>query len=314
MAKRQSFLDRIATGNPLVIDGAMGTELTRKGYTFNSLEWLRANIDSPGCISEVHADYAKSGAELHIANSFATGLHVLEHFDLSVDFESLNRAAVSVCMESVTKSAPHDQWIAGSISTFAHDHDRNNLPPLDKLELNVARQAEILAEAGCDLIALEMLFDVEHTISMLNGASRSGLPISVGFVCMTSPEGEATLKSVTKPGVAGMGPPVNEVISRVMHGYSTNNELIMTVMHSEIDDTGPALSAIHDCWDGASAAYPNNGKYVPPGKWDTDSGFNPAQFVDACKGWLAEGANMVGGCCGVGPDHIASLGQHLDRT
>ena len=63
--------------------------------------------------------------------------------------------------EGPSDAAAHDQWIAGSISTFAHDHDRKNLPLADKLESNVARQAEILTEAGCDLIALEMLFDVE---------------------------------------------------------------------------------------------------------------------------------------------------------
>lgn len=291
----------------------MNTELARKGYTFNSVEWLRVNIEDPEGIAEVHRDYARAGAQVHIANTFSTGLHVLEHFGLEHEFSVLNRAAVKVCSLAISEAADHEQWIAGSISTFAHDHDRANLPATDKLEANVARQAELLAHAGCDLIALEMLFDIKNTLAMLKGAVTVGLPVSLGFVCKVSAGQVVNLKSVTRPGVSDSGPPIHDVLSRIMDQYKAGNPLIMTVMHSDVPDTGPALSEIRKCWDGATAAYPNTGRYIPPGKWDTENGFGPTQFVEACQHWLSDGLTMVGGCCGVGPDHIAALGHSLKR-
>ena len=308
------MLERLAAGSPVVLDGAMNTELSQKGYLFNSANWLRANIDAPHCIAAVHADYARSGAEVHIANSFATALHVLEHFGLEKEFETLNRAAVNLCRDATAEAASHHQWVAGSISTFAHDHDRRNLPSAGKLESNVARQAEVLASAGCDLIALEMLYDVEKTGAMLNAAARAGLPISVGFVCETNTHGDVSLRTLRVPGAIDAEANFAQALVQVLDAYIGASELIVTVMHCDIEHTAPALKAIRKHWSGAMAAYPNNGRYSPPGKWDTSEGFSSHELADACENWLVDGVSMVGGCCGVGPDHIAAVSERLGRV
>jgi len=161
------------------MDGAMNTELSDRGILFNDVDWLGANVERADVIADIHKSYARLGAELHIANSFAIA--------------PLNRAAVSVCRRAIDRAAPHRQWIAGSISTYAKDHDRDNLPELDVLEENCRQQALVLADAGCDLIALEMLFDAEHSIAMLKGAAAAGLPISIGMVARRDRSGRILL-------------------------------------------------------------------------------------------------------------------------
>ena len=79
---------RLAGAGPIVMDGALNTELARKGFTFNTLDWLSVNLDRPAVIAAIHRDYAEAGAELHIANSFSVGLHVLEDFGLAGRFEA----------------------------------------------------------------------------------------------------------------------------------------------------------------------------------------------------------------------------------
>ena len=157
-----NLTQRLTTGRPVLLDGAINTELSRKGLLFTLLEWLRVNLDTPGVVADIHKAYARAGAQVHIANSFANARHVLEAAELVDDYESLNRAAVRICRESINEAASHQQWIAGSLSTYATDHDRSNLLALDLLEQQCAEQAHILADAGCDMLALEMLFDAVY--------------------------------------------------------------------------------------------------------------------------------------------------------
>ena len=87
-----SLAGRLSSDRPLLLDGAMNTELARRGLVFDTHEWLRVNLDAPEKIASVHADYARAGAEIHIANSFATARHVLAPAGLAAEFEVHVRA------------------------------------------------------------------------------------------------------------------------------------------------------------------------------------------------------------------------------
>ena len=114
-----TLTERLTVKRPVLMDGAINTELSRKGILFTTMEWLRVNLDDPRMVADIHQDYARAGAELHIANSFASARHVLEPMGLGDDYEALNRAAVALCRAAVTQAASHPQWIAGSLSTYA---------------------------------------------------------------------------------------------------------------------------------------------------------------------------------------------------
>jgi methionine synthase I (cobalamin-dependent) len=264
-----SFIERLSMGRPVLMDGAVNTELSRKGLLFKSNEWLRINLECPEILAQIHRDYARAGAELHIANSFSTARHVLEAAGLGEQYEALNLAAVQLCRDAIDAAAPHQQWIAGSLSTYAPDCDRNNLPSFEVLQKNTAEQSALLADAGCDILALEMLGDVDVSIAMLRGAARAALPISIGLVC--------------------------------------------TIMHSEPEHVGPALEAVRQVWSGDVGVYPNSGRGAGPAGWDTSDDCSPEELVQAFLLWMERELSIVGGCCGVGPEHVGALSTQLQN-
>lgn len=296
------------------MDGAINSELSRKGLLFTSLEWLRVNLDNPGVVADIHKAYSRAGAQVHIANSFANARHVLKAEGLVNDYESLNRAAVRICRESINEAASHQQWIAGSLSTYAAEHDRSHLPALDLLEHQCAEQAQILADAGCDMLALEMLFDIDTSVAMLKGAQQVGLPVSIGLVCRQDDDGQVTLRlprNLPMPGEKTID--LSESLPRILDAARHPDNLIVSVMHTELEDIAPALEVVQRYWDGLTCAYPNNGHHAEPERWDTSTGYSEFEFSNACLEWVGLGVNMVGGCCGVGPTHIQALGQSLKQ-
>ena len=303
---------RLDTGRPVRMDGAMNTELARKGLTFTTTEWLRVNVDAPEVVAGIHARYAAAGAELHIANSFSAARHVLEAAGLGDRFESINRAVVELCREAIDAAAPHRQWIAGSVSTYAAGHDRRNLPGLHELERNCADQACVLADAGADLIALEMMVDADTCIAMMRGAAQADLPVSLGLICFREGSGRVMLFGRGRDNLyAGENVPLDEVLPSIVERIPVGLRLIVTVMHSSPEDTGPAIAVVRSCWDGDIAAYPNTGDYDGSGGWDWTDAQTPEAFADSCEQWAAQGARIVGGCCGYGPEHIRAMSVRL---
>ena len=289
----------------------MNTELAREGFTFTTAEWLRVNIDAPDVVAGIHARYAAAGAELHIANSFSAARHVLEAAGFGDRFESINRASVTLCREAIDAAAPHRQWIAGSISTYAAGHDRRNLPGLRELEHNCADQAGVLADAGADLIALEMLVDADTSIAMMRGAAEADLPVSLGLVCVRDENGRVMLFGHGRDGLyAGENAPLDAVLPSIVERMPVAVRMIIAVMHCSPEDTGPAIAVVRSCWDGDIAVYPNTGAYHAGG-WDWTDAQTPEAFADSCEQWAAQGARIVGGCCGYGPEHIRAMSVRL---
>ena len=87
--------ERIAEGEFVLLDGAMGTELERRGVPMDRKAWSAAAMDThPEVIRNIHEDYIRAGAEIHIVNSFSTARHVLEPAGFGDKVEEFNRRAV----------------------------------------------------------------------------------------------------------------------------------------------------------------------------------------------------------------------------
>ena len=83
-------------------------------------------------------------------------------------------------------------------------------------------------------------------------------------------------------------------------------------MHSEVETTLPALDLLEEYWSGPVAVYPNSGRYKRP-HWYFDSLIEPGQFATAARQWAQRGVKAIGGCCGLGPEHISELSKTLGR-
>jgi len=297
--------ERIERGDVLVMDGAMGTELQRRGVPMDSAAWSGvANLTHPEVVRQVHEDYLRAGAEIHITNTFATARHVLEAAGRGEDVRPANERAVTQFREACDRVAPNqDVWLAGSISSFVSRGDRSGQIAVERLRDSYEEQATILAEAGVDVLVLEMMEQSKPTLVALDAARTTGLPVWVGFSCVVapSPTPQVRMRDVSEP----------ETLAAVLDQVLPEQPDGAFIMHTDVRDTSTAFRVLRARWNGFSGAYPHSGVFKMP-EWQFEDIVPVSEFVEAAESWVDEGAQSVGTCCGMGPQYIRALREWCD--
>ena len=285
----------VDSGPPLLLDGATGTELERRGVEMVDGLWdALATGSRPDVLREIHADYLRAGSQVVIANTFSTSRYVLAEAGHGDQFESLNRNAVRLAVEARDEVRP-SAWAAGSISTL----NFGVLPSsLQKARQDYRDQAEIMAAAGADLIILEMMRDVELTAAAVDAVETVDLPCWVGYSVEYGAEGQLVSQE--------QGLPLQEMLASLDFGKVQ----VVGVMHSLVEPTGPALAEVADIWTGPRFAYAHSGGWSMP-NWHFDDIIAPDDYAEVAAVWVADGVQAVGGCCGLGPEHIHALAREL---
>ena len=303
------FIEFIRQGDFVLMDGALGTELERRGVPFEGAGWSAFAVRDYGeIIRQTHEDYIRAGARLHIVNSFALARHVLEPVGLGDEFEPLNRQAVVLFNEAVTRSGVdrNTLWAAGSLSTFAANSDRSLLPQGEDLVTNYRDQARVLHAAGVELFALEMLFDTEVSLAMLKAVEGFGLPVILGFTCdLNAGAGSGV---TTAGGMGSPAMPLEKILPAIIDAIESD-DVILSIMHTESGVTDAALDVLKQYWDGPIAIYPNSGQFIDL-RMQFDSVCGVEEFQLAADRWIEAGVQIVGGCCGIGPAHIEQLSRN----
>jgi homocysteine S-methyltransferase len=309
MAMAIDIKKRLEQKQVVLIDGAMGTELQRRGAPMHDEVWSAAALlTHPEIVRAVHEDYARAGAEVHITNTFSTAPHIIERSRLDATSRALNRIAVRMAREGIEQAAPaHDVFLAGSISTAVWSRNRERLKPAE-LRASFTEQAESLAEAGCDLLALEMMLthdfsmDLDFQPEIVALAAATGLPVWVGISAKLAGDGALMLYEGPEGSAGRLEQAIAAVVAGPVH--------VAGIMHSEVPVMGPALTMLGRHWHGPIAVYPHSGVFVWP-EWQHHTVMPPEPFVEAALGWVTAGAKAVGGCCGIGPAHIRKLHARL---
>jgi homocysteine S-methyltransferase len=261
-----------------------------------------ANLTHPDVVRRIHEDYIRAGADVVITNTFATARSLLDAAGLGERVAEVNRRAVELAREARDRAAGgRDVWVAGSISTMAPGAEPGRRPPVARMSAMLAEQADILTRAGADLIVLEMMRDVDYAGGAVDAARATGLPVWVGFSCRRAADGTVRMFSGVRDDLA-----FADVIAPVM----ARGGSLLAVMHSEVGDTGPAIEVAKRHWSGPLAAYPESGHFVMP-SWQFVDVMPPDEFVAHAIDWLGQGVQVLGGCCGLGPEHIRLLRERL---
>lgn len=298
----ENLQERLEGGEVIFLDGGTGTELEKRGVPMNDAAWCATALAThQDVVREVHEDYIRAGAEVVITNTFPAAKHVLEESGVGDRFRELNARAVELAAEARENAAGEPVYIAGSMSTFPPRLDHGYDPDEQRARDNYAEQAEVLAGAGVDLIALEMMRDVEQTEYAIEAARATGLPIWVGFSCKQDEDGTLVLWS-------GHG-----TLAEVLEKVSLQDVSLVSIMHTQTGETIPALHEVEKHWDGPLGAYPHYGEFIMP-NWQFIDMISPEDFASEAQQWLEAGAQVIGGCCGTGPEHIRALKERLPRS
>ena len=296
------WLDRrIRAGEVILIDGAMGTELEARGVPMDDTVWCGAAVlDHGGVAQAIHEDYIRAGADVIITNTFATARHSLEPAGHGAAVASVNRKAVELARRARDSAADRPIAIAGSISAFIAATAGSEWREPASLAATFREQAELLAEAGVDLIVLEMMQHLDRARPAVEAAVATGLPVWIGCSCRRAPAG---------PGLVSHDQPLDD-FGELLAGLAGLGGALMAIMHSDVDATLPGLELLRAHWSGPTGAYPNSGHFVMP-NWQFVDIISPDALAAEAIGWIEQGAQVIGGCCGIGPDHIRRLKQLL---
>lgn len=281
----------LARGGTLVLDGGTGSELRRRGVPLDPAVWSAlAPLTHYDVLRAIHADYIAAGADVVTTSTFATARFVLEAAGHGEDFSAINAAAFAAAREARDRSG-REVAIAGSISCLPPRFDVHAYPD-ERTESSAYRElAETLAEAGADLLLLEMMQETRHAPLACAAARTVGLPVWLGVSCRVG-AGDA-LVGFDFPLV-----PLGATLDALLP-FAPD---AIAVMHSPIAAVAPALHAIRARSGAPLGAYPEIGD----GSAATEA-VTPAELAIQARACIDAGARIVGGCCGTHPEHIRAL-------
>jgi len=216
---------------------------------------------------------------------------------------------VQLAQQARDEVATEPVLIAGSMSSMPPLTSHREVAIDGHVESSYQELAEGLADAGVDLIIAEMMRDVENAGIVIRAAVSTGLPVLIGFSAMMAENG-VDVRSLRWKNT-------DDTTSAHDFGEMVDNlkplgGLAAGIMHTRVEDIGPALEVLRQHWAGPLMAYAETGKLVLP-DWRYQEVSSPREYAAEIEGWIRNyGVQIVGGCCGTGPEHIRVLRQLLD--
>ncbi len=291
MSRYSDMMRRIRAGECILIDGATGTELERRGVPQLENAWNGGGaLSHPEILRAVHEDYLRLGAEIVISNNFATHYYALRDAGEQDRFEDYNRRGVALAIEARERTQKSGALVAGGISCWSWS---GNHPSLEDLQTATERQVEIIAGAGADLFMLEMMIDIDRMLVLLDAAQSTGLPVWVGFTCEPDAQGIVRLRN-------------GETLRDALDALENRRVDLVNIMHTEVEFIDACLDTLQAHWPGPVGVYAHTSNAVDE-RWVFEDTISPADYCAAARRWIDRGISLIGGCCGIEPRHIEQL-------
>lgn len=287
----------------ILLDGGMGQELISRNASGQGVLWsAKALFDFPEAVLAVHEDYIRAGADVITANSYACIRNNFEPQGLLDRLGEMNRLAVELAQRARDNSGK-PVLIAGSMGPQRGSYRPDLVGTYEETEALYREQAEFLAP-HVDLFICETLSCLTEARAAVTAATATGLPVWLSWSIEDS--GVANLRSgesvhdawkdIAEAGVSAVllncSPP--EAISKVLPG-------LVSISDVPVGGYANAFTPIPDEWDF------HGDESIPPARID----LTPEAYSEHAANWLAAGARIIGGCCEVGPAHIAHLNRLL---
>ena len=303
-----------------VLDGGLATELEKRGHDISGKLWsAQVLLEDPGAIEQLHYDYLKAGADIIITSSYQLTFQGMKeagytHEQAEDAFQRSVLVAVNArdrylaeLNEDLTEDrqpliaasiGPYGAYLAnGSEYTGAYQLGQPEQLMFELYRFHVGR-FELLARSDVDLIAFETVPSSGESV-VLDTLRRehSDVPVWLSYSCRNNRQmnDEADIELVAEP-----------------LGDDPKNVVALGVNCTASSFIANLLTQLRTVWNGPVLTYPNSGE-----GWDAEHrcwvGENDAEhFAEHAREWVKAGANIIGGCCRTGPEHIAQLRALVD--
>lgn len=298
-----SLAEALAAG-AVVLDGGMSNQLESAGHDLSDELWsARLLAERPEAITEAHLAYFEAGADVAITSSYQAtfegfagrGIERERAAELLAQSVELAREAAR---QAHAKGVTRPLWVAASVGPYgamladgSEYRGRYGLS-VDELEAFHRPRLEVLAAAGPDVLALETVPDADEAEALLRAVRGLGVPAWLSY----SVAGDRTRA----------GQPLEEAFALAAGA----DEVIAVGVNCCVpEDVDGAIETAARVTGKPVVVYPNSGEAwdAEARAWEGSSTFSPEEV----RGWHASGARLIGGCCRVGPEAIASIAGAL---
>ena len=289
---------------PTLLDGSMGQEIVNRGGKSAYGEWAVAALhENPQMVKDIHTDYIKAGADVITTNTYSTTRTRLRHVGIEDRFEELVQVAGKLATEArEDTNAPHVQ-IAAGLSPLEASYIHEFALSFDEM-VDQYQEIMTLLDPYVDIYLGETFSTTLESRAFLTAAQNRNRPVWVSWTL--NDHGSTTLR-----GSETMQQALDSI-----QGFSVDALLINCCTPDSIVAALPLLRSSGLTFGGYA-----NGFVEIPTEWVSDgdvdqivtrADFSPDVYAQHVKNWLNAGATIVGGCCEIGPTHIAHVRQMLD--
>ena len=304
------YIREIIKERILVLDGAMGTVIQSLATTDGNNDHLV--LTRPDLISSIHRSYLEAGADIIETDSFNAQRLSQKEYGLESQIRELNLAAARLAraeadrMTALTPGKP--RFVAGSIgptgktASISPDVEDPAFRDVDfdLLESVYEEQMSALLEGGVDLFLIETIFDTINAKAALTAAARS---------CAKAGREVPVMLSVSVADQSGRllsGQTIEAFLASVIPFKPFSIGMNCSFGAEKMQPMLESLAAIAPCY---TSAHPNAGMPDELGKYDQD----PATMARAVRPFVEKRlVNILGGCCGTTPEHIAAIAQVVE--
>jgi len=285
-----SFRELLKEDNPIIFDGAMGTNLQKRGLSGN-FPPEKLNLDHPEIVKEVHTSFARLGIDVIETNTFGANRIKLQMYGMGNLAETMNREGVRIAKEAASSSC----LVGASVGPLGALLKPLGTVTQEEASLAFEEQIRRVAIEGADLIVIETMMDVEEAKLAVSAAKRvCELPIVCQFTF--GKEGKTLM---------GLDP----------------SAIVETMKDTEIDALGancssgpetlfPVAQKMHSISPFPLIFQPNAGEPILKGR-KTIYPISPKDMADWMEKYVNIGVKIVGGCCGNTPSHIRAIVERI---
>lgn len=289
-----------------ILDGGMGRLLERLGAPFRLPEWSALSlIEAPDFVTKAHMAFAGSGADIITTNSYGLVPHMIGRERFEKEGRALADRAGRIARE-VADRVPGDIRVAGSLPPLFESYRPGNFKPDEAPRILKSLVAGLAPHI--DLWLIETQSSTAEALTALAVVKNSHLPIFVSYT-LKDEDGRAG------PPELRSGEPVADAVAATVEAGASGilfNCSQPEVMGEAVVVARKVISASGDrkveLGVYANAFLPEPPSETPyAGISEIRKDLDPENYLKWVKLWVEQGATIVGGCCGIGPEHIAAI-------
>ena len=283
----------------VLLDGGMGQELIARSSKPPSPLWSASvMMDEPEIVEAVHRDYVNAGAKVVTLNTYSATPERLGRDGLGHMFEPLHAKAIEIANAA---RGDKDAIIAGCLPPLVASYRPDLIPSLEEC-IDIYRQIVAQQKDHVDVFICETLASVKEVQAATTATGETDKPVWVG---MTVNDGEGTLLRSGETLADGIAAAKAGGAEAVLINCSWPESVTQGV--PVLAASGMPFGAYANGFTSIDALAPGTTVSVLEARKD----LTPDAYADLVMGWVESGAIIVGGCCEVGPAHIAKIAERL---